>query len=304
MRSPLAYAPRPGAARRRERAAPRASYLGSLAVVAFAYSNPIVLAGAGARRRRRRARRRGAGAALRAAARWGLALGLLIVVVNATRRAARRHDPARAAASCRCSAASTSAPRRSPRARSSRCASRSCSAPSPSTPPASTPTGCCACCGRWPRRSALTATLITRLVPLAAADDVAAARRRGAARPGGGAGRARRARPPARRRLARPRRRRRRDARAARLRARGPALGRAAGAGSRHDWRFVRRRRCAIVALGDRRAARRASAAFDAYPAIAIDADPATLALAAGAARCSPRCRRRTARRRAGRRRG
>ena len=52
MRSPIAYAPRPGAARRRRARSPRASYLGSLAVVAFAYSNPIVLAGAGAPRSR------------------------------------------------------------------------------------------------------------------------------------------------------------------------------------------------------------------------------------------------------------
>ena len=51
-----------------------------------------------------------------------------------------------------------------------RCGSGSCSPPSRSTRPASTPTGCCALLRPLARRSALTATLITRLVPLAAAD--------------------------------------------------------------------------------------------------------------------------------------
>jgi energy-coupling factor transport system permease protein len=80
MRSPLAYVPR-----RTPLAdtGPIASgiYLGSFAVVAFMFSSPIVLAGAGA----------GvvvaglaakAGPALRASARWGLALGVFIVAVN------------------------------------------------------------------------------------------------------------------------------------------------------------------------------------------------------------------------------
>jgi energy-coupling factor transport system permease protein len=80
MRSPLAYTPRrtPLA-----QAGPFAAsvYLGSLALVAFVYSSPIVLAAAGlgvvvaglAAK---------AGRALRASARWGLGLGILIVVVN------------------------------------------------------------------------------------------------------------------------------------------------------------------------------------------------------------------------------
>ena len=70
MRSPLAYAPRPGRSPTRAPLAASA-YLGSLAVVAFAYSNPIVLAGvaaaiavagcaAGARRARCSRRRAGA----------------------------------------------------------------------------------------------------------------------------------------------------------------------------------------------------------------------------------------------------
>ncbi len=80
MRSPLAYVPRrtPLAD-----AGPVAAgvYLGSFALVAFLYSSPIVLAAAGA----------GvvvagiaaqAGDALRASVRWGLALGVFIVAVN------------------------------------------------------------------------------------------------------------------------------------------------------------------------------------------------------------------------------
>ena len=45
MRSPIAYSPRPGPLANASALAASA-YLGSLAVVAFAYSNPIVLAGA------------------------------------------------------------------------------------------------------------------------------------------------------------------------------------------------------------------------------------------------------------------
>lgn len=80
MRSPVAYVPRrtPLA---QAGALGASVYLGSLAVVAFVYANPIVLgaaglgvvvAGLGA----------GAGRALRASVRWGLGLGVLIVVVN------------------------------------------------------------------------------------------------------------------------------------------------------------------------------------------------------------------------------
>jgi energy-coupling factor transport system permease protein len=81
MRSPFAYTPRPGPL---QAASPSASvaYLGALIAVAFAYSNPIVLvavglalviAGSIA----------GARAAIRAALWMGLTLALLIVVVNA-----------------------------------------------------------------------------------------------------------------------------------------------------------------------------------------------------------------------------
>jgi energy-coupling factor transport system permease protein len=80
VRSPIAYVPRrtPIA---RAGALAASAYLASFVVVAFLYSNPIVLAAAGlgvivaglAAR---------AGRALAASARWGLSLGVFIVVVN------------------------------------------------------------------------------------------------------------------------------------------------------------------------------------------------------------------------------
>ena len=81
MRSPIAYAPRPGPLGDAGALAASA-YLGSLALVAFIYSNPVVLAGAGAAvlaagllaRARAGAGRRGP---------LGAALGALIVAVNA-----------------------------------------------------------------------------------------------------------------------------------------------------------------------------------------------------------------------------
>jgi energy-coupling factor transport system permease protein len=56
-------------------------YLGSFAVLAFAYSNPIVLAGAGAGIVVA-GLAAGAGRALRASVRWGATLGIFIVAVN------------------------------------------------------------------------------------------------------------------------------------------------------------------------------------------------------------------------------
>jgi energy-coupling factor transport system permease protein len=80
MRSPLAYTPRrtPLA---QAGAFAATVYLGSLAVAAFVYSSPIVLgaAGLGVIVAGLAAK---AGRALRASARWGLSLGVLIVVVN------------------------------------------------------------------------------------------------------------------------------------------------------------------------------------------------------------------------------
>lgn len=80
MRAPLAYVPRRTPLG--DAGALAASvYLGSFAVVAFAYSNPIVLAGAGAG-----AIVAGIGAkaqrAVWAAARWGVALGVFMIAIN------------------------------------------------------------------------------------------------------------------------------------------------------------------------------------------------------------------------------
>jgi len=81
MRSPFAYAPRPGPL---QAASPGAAvaYLGALATIAFLYSSPIVLVavGVGAALAGTIA---GARRAVRAALRMGLALAVLIVAVNA-----------------------------------------------------------------------------------------------------------------------------------------------------------------------------------------------------------------------------
>lgn len=81
MRSPFAYTPRPGPL---QAASPAAAvvYLGSLITVAFLYSNPIVLAATGAALVLA-GRLAGARAAVRAALWMGLTLALLIVIVNA-----------------------------------------------------------------------------------------------------------------------------------------------------------------------------------------------------------------------------
>ncbi len=80
MRSALAYVPRStplGDAG----ALAASAYLGAFALVAFTYSNPIVLAGAGAGVVVAGGAA-GASRALRASARWGLTLGIFIVAVN------------------------------------------------------------------------------------------------------------------------------------------------------------------------------------------------------------------------------
>ncbi len=81
MRSPFAYTPRPGPL---QAASPAAAvlYVGSLVVVAFLYSSPPVLAAAGAGAYLAGAVA-GARDAVRVALRMGLALTALIVVVNA-----------------------------------------------------------------------------------------------------------------------------------------------------------------------------------------------------------------------------
>jgi energy-coupling factor transport system permease protein len=81
MRSPFAYTPRPGPL---QAASPGAAvlYLGSLVAVAFLYSSPIVLGAAGAAAILA-GLAAGAGGAVRSALRMGLALAVPIVVVNA-----------------------------------------------------------------------------------------------------------------------------------------------------------------------------------------------------------------------------
>lgn len=81
MRSPFAYAPRPLPLQSASPAA-AVAYLGSLTIVAFAYSNPVVLAATGLALAIA-GRLAGARAAVRAALWMGLTLALLIVVVNA-----------------------------------------------------------------------------------------------------------------------------------------------------------------------------------------------------------------------------
>jgi len=80
MRSPFAYVPRPGPL---QSASPGAAvaYLGALAAVAFLYSNPIVLVATGAATVTA-GLLAGARRAVRAALRMGLTLALLIVAVN------------------------------------------------------------------------------------------------------------------------------------------------------------------------------------------------------------------------------
>ena len=88
MRSPLAYAPGRGALSDAHALAASA-YLGSIAITAFVFSNPIVLAGAGAAAVVA-GLAAGARGALGLAVRWALGLAVVFVVVNAI--AAQRGD--------------------------------------------------------------------------------------------------------------------------------------------------------------------------------------------------------------------
>lgn len=81
MRSPFAYIPRRGPLQS-ARPGAAVSYLGALVVVAFLYSNPVVLVAAGLAACLA-GRLAGARAAVRAALRMGLGLALLIVIVEA-----------------------------------------------------------------------------------------------------------------------------------------------------------------------------------------------------------------------------
>jgi len=81
MRSPFAYIPRRGPLQS-ARPGAAVAYLGALVVVAFLYSSPVVLLAAGVAACLA-GRLAGARAAVRAALRMGLGLALLIVVINA-----------------------------------------------------------------------------------------------------------------------------------------------------------------------------------------------------------------------------
>jgi energy-coupling factor transport system permease protein len=81
VRSPFAYTPRPGPLQAASPAA-AVAYLGALAAVAFLYSSPLVLVAAGVAAALA-GRLAGAGTAVRAAVRLGLAIAVPVAVVNA-----------------------------------------------------------------------------------------------------------------------------------------------------------------------------------------------------------------------------
>jgi energy-coupling factor transport system permease protein len=275
MRSPIAYAPRPGPLAGASALAATA-YLGSIAVVGFAFSNPIVLAGAGAAAAVA-GLLAGARPAVVASARWGLMLGVLIVAVNAI--AAQRGDtilvrgwevPVLGQLDVSAEALVEGA------VLALRIAVVLCAFAVHSA--CVDPDRLLRLLRPVARHSALTATLITRLVPLAAADHArlrdAQALRGPAAAPVGRAALTRR--------LVAGSLDRAVDVAAA-LELRGYARGvpRAAGRrrSSRHSWRFAAAGvAIAMLGIGARVAG---LGEFEAYPTVAIDADTATLALAA-----------------------
>jgi energy-coupling factor transport system permease protein len=275
MRSPLAYAPR-GGPFGGVGAGAASLYLGSLAVVAFAFSNPIVLAGSGAAIVVAGLGAR-AGAARAASARRSRTLGVLIVAVNAI--TAQRGDtillrggefPVLGQIDVTAEAlveggvlALRIAVVLAAFAVHSACVD---------------PDRMLRMLRPVARHSALTATLITRLVPLAAADHArlreAAALRGPAAAPAGRAALVRR--------LVAGSLDRAVDVAAA-LELRGYARGAPREAGrrpaSRHSWRFAAAGAAiVVVALVARLAG---IGDFDAYPTTSIAAGGSTLALAA-----------------------
>lgn len=274
MRSPIAYTSRPGPLSAASAVAASA-YLGSLALVAFIFSSPLVLAGAGVAVAVA-GLLAGARPALLAAARWGATLAVLIVAVNVI--ASQRGDTillrggqvpvlgqidvsgealveggvlALRIFVVLCAFAVHSA-----------CVD---------------PDRVLRLLRPLARHSALTATLITRLVPLAASDHArlrdAQSLRGPAAAPVGRATLTRRLVAGSLDRAVEI---------AATLELRGYARGVPRRAGprrsSRHSWRFAAAG-TAIAGLGI--AARLAGVgSFGAYPTVAIDADQATLAFA------------------------
>jgi energy-coupling factor transport system permease protein len=274
VRSPLAYVPRRtplGDAG----ALAATVYLGSFALVAFVYSSPIVLAGAGA----------GvvvaglaaeAGRALGAAVRWGLTLGVFIVAINGL--VAQRGDTVIAHGLWLPLLGTTDVSAEA-LAEGAILALRIVVVLMAFAVHSSSvdPDRVLRMLRPLARRSALTATLIARLVPLAAADYVrlgeASALRGPDAAPVGRAALARRLLAGSLDRAV--------DV-AATLELRGYAFGpprSARSRRSRHDGRFA----CAGIAIASVALAARAAGvgSFDSYPVIAVDADLPTLMVAA-----------------------
>ncbi len=276
MRSPFAYTPRPGPL---QAASPGAavSYLGSLVAVAFLYSNPIVLAAAGVAAVLA-GRAAGARDAVRSALRMGLAFGVLIVAVNGlvTHRGETvllrlgewpllgRVDVTAEALTAGAAIALRAAVTMVAFAVYSACVD---------------PDRVLRALRPFAGRSALTASLVSRLVPVAAADavrlrDAARLRGPGAAPLGRGA---------LARRLLAGSLDRAVDV-AATLELRGYALSRARPAGarhvrprSRHDGRFYAVGLAVLIAAVAGKLV--GADEFSAYPAVGIGTDHATIAL-------------------------
>ena len=274
MRSAIAYSPKPGAFGR-VGALAASIYLGSLAVAAFVYSNPLVLAAVAAATVVA-GLLCGAGRALATSARWAAILAVLIVAVNAI--ASQRGDtvlvrgwelPVLGQLDVSGEALIEGALLAlrigvvlGIFAIHSACVD---------------PDRIMRLLRPVARHSAMTASLVTRLVPLAAADharlrEAAALRGPGAAAVGRAA---------IVRRLVAGSLDRAVDVAAA-LELRGYAHGapRRSGSqrGSRHDWRFAAAGIAIVVVAASSRIA--GVGAFDAYPTTELDAQMPTLALA------------------------
>jgi energy-coupling factor transport system permease protein len=283
MRSPIAYRPS-ASALGRAGAGAATVYLGSIALVCFLYSSPVVLIGAAAAVAVAGLAGR-AGRALRAAAGWGVTLGALIVVVNGL--TSQRGDTilvrgfdiwpfGQIDISGEALAEGAVLALRIAVVIGAFAVHSACVDPDRLT----------RLVRPLARHSALTATLIARLVPLAAADygrlSDAVALRGPAAAPVGRAALARR--------LVAGSLDRAVDVAAA-LELRGYARGAprsprgTSPRRSRHSWRFA----AAGVAIAGLAVAGRVAGVggFEAYPAISIDTGAATLALAAALPLCA-----------------
>jgi energy-coupling factor transport system permease protein len=275
VKSPFAYQPRP---RPLQSASPGAAvaYLGAIVAVAFLYSNPLVLAAAGAAATLA-GLLAGARRAVRAALKMGLALALLILVVNAlvvsrgetvVARLGEWPLLGRVDVTFEAIVAGASGGLRAAVAMIAAAVYSACVDPDRVLRALRPLAG----------RSALTATLVSRLVPVAAAD---ASRLRDAARlRGPGAAEAGRA--PLARRLLAGSLDRAVDV-AATLELRGYSLGappaRNRPARSRYDRRFYA---VALAVLAAAIAGKVLGADdFQTYPSVEIGFGPGTLALAA-----------------------